>query len=492
MNRLKMSLIFSCLISAPYLFAIAKADTVDFTDWFLQDRTSSSLSPSNHTFNPSMEFQTRKLFLSEPISEKLATFLHQGMKGTLSLSPDKRSLIFTFENRYQNQFSDSVSEGNARKVALAIDEVFASGSSALNGVVSSLTALGSDPVTLGNALDQLQPALFRAATLIQENNVFSVRNALTKRMEVVVDLQHCFLRKGKEAEGKSELLCFSVKRPTHIWGTGIGDFLHQKNTSFYDSPQVGYYGNTGGFVGGVDYNFAKYFYAGALGAYTHSFLYWNKHRGQGDIDSGYAGLYLSAMSEPFYTNLAVVGGWNSYSAQRKIIFTGVHETAKNQHRGKQLASHLDAGFNIGVRGFTVSPFDSFDFIVQQEDPFKEKGAGEYNLSIHKSHANLLRNELGFNLASCTCFLSFKAALDMKFSWVREVRMSGKSLQSTFQGTDIPFVTIGYFPNRNLFSFGTNMTFVALKDKLSCTIYYNGVFAHNYADNGLGGQLSYGF
>ena len=298
-------------------------------------------------------------------------------------------------------------------------------------------------------------------------------------------------------EPACEVYCQTNKKPLHVWVNPLGDFLNQSNVDFFGSPQVGYSASTVGFVGGADYNFCQYFYIGALGAFTDSDLTWNSNHGRAEIDSQYVGLYFSAVGQLFYGNLSVIGAWTDYDGRRNIIFSGVQETAKNSHDGKQILSHLDAGLNFNFRGLTIRPFDAFDFIAQNEQSFVEQNAGVYNLSVGKSHANLLRNELGVNLAASRCFTrhcfkELKATFDTKLSWVREMRTTGHGFSTTFVAVDAPFASIGYFPSRNLFAVGASVSTVGYRDMLTCTLYYNGVFGSKYADNQFGGQINFGF
>jgi autotransporter-associated beta strand protein len=282
------------------------------------------------------------------------------------------------------------------------------------------------------------------------------------------------------------------KKPFTIWVGGLGDFIHQSNIKFFGSPQVGYRVNTGGLVVGADYFFCNHYYIGALGAYTQSDLKWNGPQGQGNIEGGYAGLYLSTIGQLFYGNLSLIGSWSDYHASRNILFPGVNATAKNLHQGKQIISHIDTGLNFDFMSATIRPFDSFDVIAQQENAFTETGAGIYDLSVSKNQEIMIRNEFGAHLTISRSINEIKASIDTKFSWVSEMRTSGKESATTFVVVDMPFTSIGYFPNRNLFSCGASFSVVALKDRVTYTAYYNGVFGANYSDNGFGGQLNFSF
>src|SRR5208282_1838458 len=62
-------------------------------------------------------------------------------------------------------------------------------------------------------------------------------------------------RQREAAEMPKKELC-------HIWLDGLGDFLNQKNNFFENSNEIGYRSNTGGVVGGIDFNFVDYLYVG--------------------------------------------------------------------------------------------------------------------------------------------------------------------------------------------------------------------------------------
>ena len=147
---------------------------------------------------------------------------------------------------------------------------------------------------------------------------------------------------------------------------------------------------------------------------------------------------------------------------------------------------------MGWGGFTIRPFDSFDYITQTENGYTEKGAADLDLSIKESNAIMLRNELGLNFAHCLCSKKSKWIISPKISWVREVRVKGATSTAKFVGTDVPFTVTGFFPNRSLVSPGLSLTGTTLNDRLSLEIYYNGEFDGNYSDHSFGSQVRVSF
>jgi outer membrane autotransporter protein len=295
-------------------------------------------------------------------------------------------------------------------VAIVLDELFAAGS--LSQIQASLASLSSS-AEIAQALNQMQPALFKSAAVVQENNAIEVRNALSNRFACLLTNQNCFPY-GSDEDKQSR--CQLKTLDLNVWLSGEGSFTNQSNIEFSNSPQVGYNNLGVGIVSGADYRFLDNLYLGVLGSYTHSHIKWKQDQGKGDIDTGYAGVYFSAIGSLFYGNVSCIGGWSQYDEKRNIVYPGVNVSAKNTHQGKQLISHLDVGCNLSLGKFTIRPFDSLDWIIQNEDAYAESGAGVYNLSTQKMHASMVRNELGLNFAACGCFTRTKLNFDTSLAW----------------------------------------------------------------------------
>jgi uncharacterized protein with beta-barrel porin domain len=140
---------------------------------------------------------------------------------------------------------------------------------------------------------------------------------------------------------------------------------------------------------------------------------------------------------------------------------------------------------------TLRPFDSLDWVVQHEDGYIETGSDTYDLAVRKSHTALVRNELGLIFSSVICRKYTRMTGDIKLGWVREIR-SGSKLTAEFAGTDVPFTVVGYFPDRNLLSYGASLTGEALEGRLTYSVYYDGEQGRRYSDQKFGVQCAVGF
>ncbi|MBM3208497.1 MAG: autotransporter outer membrane beta-barrel domain-containing protein, partial [Chlamydiae bacterium] len=306
------------------------------------------------------------------------------------------------------------------KMLIAMDNLLdrAADSPALYSKLAKLKLLSSFDV-LG-VIQGVQPSQLKALAMSQENNAVNVRNTLSIRFQRELDAMHC--ASSATPSGK----CDVKAKPVHVWATGFGDNMYQGQVSDYG---YGFQNNMGGFSAGVDYHFADVLYAGALGAYTSSDIDWLNGYGSGDITTGYAGVYMSAISKMYWGTIAVLGGWSDYSSDRNFFLQNNRLNFSNSHNGSQILSHADTGINLGFKGFTIRPFDSFDYISQTENSFHEKGNGTFNLEIDDQTSIMIRNELGINFAGCFCIKGMQWTVSPKISWVREVRVKGKTINA---------------------------------------------------------------
>ena len=401
--------------------------------------------------------------------------------GSIFLTP---TLVYTDEGIFltveRNSVANFTTSGNDNVLAVAetIDQAFKQSGEAGSalGCAAIVKMFFASEQDIPSILNTMQPALFKGLTLSQENNAVKVRGTLSHRMQTVQDGRPCQVQ----------------NKPYHVWVDGFGDILRQNSLFYAGSPQTGYQTKTAGVVTGIDRQFYKYFYVGALGAYTGSKTHWTKTQGKGNISTGYGGLYFSALGDMFYANASVIGGWSHFSSHRNILFPLETVTANSSHGGSQLLSHLDTGIQFSFGGFTLRPFDSFDYVAQSEGSFTEAGGGGLDLKVDKSNAILLRNELGLQLVYCLLAHQKTWTISPKLSWVREVRVKGSSYTASFVEEDIPFQVTGYFPDRSLFSPGLIVSGNFFDDLLSVNLYYEGEFGNKYNDHNFGGQVRFGF
>jgi len=366
-------------------------------------------------------------------------------------------------------------KGNSEQVALAIDMVLQSGNRELDEIAASLYVLSEQ--ALDTALNQMQPALYKAIVLAQENNLLQMNHALHVRMQHELDARRS---------------CALCERTWNLWTGSFGDNLHQGHTYFKESPQIGYQDNTAGAILGMDGHFAKVCYAGSFVGYTGSSLAFENKQGDASIHTGYGGIYFSALGRMFYVNSSLLWGWSAFRGERLISYPGIEEKAHQAHHGKQILAHIDTGINWNIHGWTIRPFDAVDYVASRASGFTETNAGDYDLIVNPSNSSLFRNELGLEFSYCLCVHEYRWMISPKVSWVREIRSSGTTYTATFVRTDVPFTVTGYLPTRNLLASGGVLTGTLGNDHVLWSLFYNGTFGASYSDHNYGGELQFRF
>lgn len=361
---------------------------------------------------------------------------------------------------------------NATQVQQALNAAAPSPGSDLAFVIGVIDGLSGS--VKNSALNQLQPSLFNAEALSQENNALSVTSALVLHMQEFYETD---CTRG----------CPEEKKIT-FWADLLGDVAKQESIQ----NQLGFRTATGGATLGVDYGCLNNFILGAALAYTHSDLEWKRSIGHSDIDSYYASLYTIKEGEIFYVNAALLGAFNQYSASRRIKFSDIQRHAKSHHSGGELASRVEGGMFIPYRGLDVRPFDSLEYIYLHEGSFSERGAKSLDLKIHAKTSMLLRNELGGSFASCISFNRWSFVPNLKLSWVREWRFHGRHTTAKFKDTESDFTATGMKPDRSLFAVGVGFTGLFLQERLRARLDYHGEFQTHYWDQNINIQASFAF
>ncbi len=371
---------------------------------------------------------------------------------------------------------------NATNVAAILDAISLSNISSWTPELDNLFYLSNGD--LNTAYNQMLPSLLKGFAIVQENAGIRVGDTISTRFQTLLDQLQC------SAIHK----CSTNKNPLYVWIDGFYSRLNQDSLIDDTNSQIGYHSKTGGGSIGIDYNFFDCTYIGIMGAGTSSNVHFEDGEANGNIYSGYLGVYGSIIGNGPYLNTSLLGGWNVYKAARNIKFPGVNQTAISKHDGTELLAHLDIGWNFSFKGYTLRPFESGDYILSQEDGFTEENAGILNLEVRPTNPQMYRNELGLSFAKCFNVSKRNTLIaDIKLSWVFEERFNGENTVASFIDTDgLTFTSSGYFPNRSLFSPGISFTGNFCEDRAFLTILYDSEISHDYFDGIFSAQLGVKF
>jgi outer membrane autotransporter protein len=311
--------------------------------------------------------------------------------------------------------------GNAGKIGAYLDRFIPAAYSDLENVYTALDYLNFadyGTVPLQNALNQMGPERYSSLGMLGQRNSLLFGDALLRRSQ---DLRQGWaggeLSGGTLGQGLGRLaqmayVCgFSdprlvsttlppapeARRGLGLWARGVGEFGNQASGSNF----TGFGYNTGGVVGGVDYQPRQDVVFGFGAGYLGSNLNWNNNGGQANVNNAKFGLYATYFTPRFFLDGVFTGGVNWTGASRRLVVTdllpgdlAINRTATSNSTGHDLALHLQGGVNLPVAGWELTPLARLSYFYQAQDAFAEQGADSLNLTVQGFSTQTLRTQLG--------------------------------------------------------------------------------------------------
>ena len=337
-------------------------------------------------------------------------------------------------------FGKHVHHHNPQQVLKYLQEIDFPLGSDIAAVAHSLTPLSENALT--HALDQMHPAIFGAFDLLNVNTSSLVSSFLNRHMADIC-CQH--------------LKTCSTDTDTSFWVEPFGYYYNQNRIG----EQVGFRAYTEGVATGINACVTDSLIVGFGGAYSYGHIDWKEHRGNGRVNSGYLGVNLDYVWEPFFFEVAAIGGANAYHAQRNIEFFMFDRHARHHHRGFDFTAHLGGGGDIRFGAFYLKPYTNIDYLYLYQKQFTERGAGDLNLKVHGRHANMLRSEIGLSFTRSFKFGEQGCWMPTIFiSGINECYLRKRHYHSRFQNQTLQFLVRTFSKPIYLVSPGIDFTFTS--------------------------------
>ena len=317
------------------------------------------------------------------------------------------------------------SNANTKAVGDNIDALNAAGvlSPDLTSVFNSF--IGQSFATINNALDQMHPAPYSAFTELQ-----------TEVGGQLISLFH-----------RMPYLPCACSNPNRLWIEPFANSLTLKEHGM----QIGSQSNSGGIAMGYDREATDNLVLGIGGAWNRSKLEWYEHRGHGEVDGFYAGLYGDYLIGQFYIGGSFLAGMDFYNTSRHLEFVTTDRHATASYSALDIMAQISTAYLFGSPLAFFYPYANFDFLYLRTHQFNESGAGGLNLNVHQRSDSTLRTEMGLALqvqdinAAETFCISPKVSL----GWVNMCPLDRPMYKSTFEGEPIPFSVRGWDETWNL-------------------------------------------
>ena len=179
----------------------------------------------------------------------------------------------------------------------------------------------------------------------------------------------------------------------NLWVQPYGQLTSQ-NGNQNGNPSVRT--QTGGFALGVDYAITPSVLVGVLGGSSKTPFTWGSNRGNGQMSSGFGGLYAAWKdTSGFYIDGQTIFGGNHFTTNRTISFSNINRVATATHNAFQFTGNLELGYIAPVYDwFTCQPFILGDYLAMREAAYTETGAQSLNMSVNTRTSQFFQGEIG--------------------------------------------------------------------------------------------------
>lgn len=232
-----------------------------------------------------------------------------------------------------------------------------------------------------------------------------------------------------------------------VWARGVGEFGNQSSSG----DRTGFVYNTGGVVGGVDWQPRQDVILGFGAAYLGTGLTWDQSGGNGDVSYAKFGLYGSYFTPRWFVDGVFSGGVNWAAAQRNIVMSsdtplipGVSRIASSSQTGHDLALHLRSGVNLPLGNWYLTPMAGLAYFTLHQAPFTETGADSLNLSVQANEAQTLRSTLAARLArTFTAPNGGRITPEVQVGWAHDFALDNRVINASLIELGGAFATNGF-------------------------------------------------
>ncbi len=423
---------------------------------------------------------TRYTVINSPTTGTFAQVNQNGpMGGSLIIDVAYSSVVLTIRNN--PIFNPAVITSSvARAVANCITSALPLTDLDFAAVVENIGRLSNTQIN--RALIDLSPVNFGALDWINERNNNYLADILSERL-----FELCCSPRD----------CCSCDCNRTVWIDVFGNLMnnskHYNNLSPFDANAVGV-------VTGLDYCFNS-FTLGAAFAYTHTWLNWKHHHGNGDINSYYGALYGNYEGCWLNADISFIGGGSDHHLKRRIdiqgadVVTGapvvIDRSAKSHPWGYFFTGHLGLRTDWEWCCTTFEPFGLIDYNYFQRQSFKEHGANSLNLRVKQHTQNMLRGEAGLRayrtwVCECSCFAPY-----IGLSWVGEFPLGHSKQKASFTGQSCVIDVTSYHSSVQLVSPQAGIKWTQ-NSGLSFSLGYKGLYNNKTSINEVEGRLEWVF
>jgi outer membrane autotransporter protein len=384
-------------------------------------------------------------------------------------------------------YKPTVGGGNAGRVAAYLDQFIPRPFSDLENVYTLLDYLnyaGYGPGPLKAAMQQISPERYDALSTLglRANLLFGdalMQRNQTLRLGLAGGSGEAAAAALPEGLGRLARLAYScsfsdprmvspgmlpsqvMTRGIGIWARGVGEFGNQGSYG----ERTGFVYNTGGVVGGVDWQPRQDVIVGFGATYLGSALNWDQSGGNADVNYAKFGLYGSYFNPRWFVDGVFSGGLNWASTQRNInilsdtpLIPGVSRIATSSQTGHDLTVQCRGGVNFPLWNWSLTPMAGLAYFYLHQNAFEEQGADSLNLNLRANEAQTLRSTLGARLArTFTAPSGNKITPEASLGWAHDFTLDNRVINASLAELGGSFATNGFTGDTNSLLAGAGIT-----------------------------------
>ena len=253
-----------------------------------------------------------------------------------------------------------------------------------------------------------------------------------------------------------------LQRGIGFWARGLGEFGDLSSSG----DRTGFVYQTGGFVGGVDWQPRGDVVLGVGAAYLGTGMDWRQNGGNANTKYAKFGLYGSYFTPRFFIDGVLSGGINWTVAQRQITilsddnayFPSLYRNAFSNQSGHDLAVHWRSGVNLSLGNWYLTPVAGLAYFSLHQNSFEEQGAGGLNLNVNANQAQTLRSTLGARLArTSTAPSGGKITPELTIGWAHNFTLGRRVINASLAELGGSFATNGDNADANTLLAGAGVT-----------------------------------
>lgn len=274
-----------------------------------------------------------------------------------------------------------------------------------------------------------------------------------------------------------------------LWGGALGSWSSRAS----GGGRLGWRQDLGGLAGGLDGKITDWLSLGlGLGA-TQSRLDWGQSYLSGGLKGLHTGLYAGAEAGGLYGQAALTYSQYQANGRRDIELPSASVgQATSDFRSWVGQARLSGGYEWRWLGWLTGPIAGLRYAHNQQDGFREGGAGACSLGIEDADQDSLTSHLGWQASTKLNLGGLEIMPRLSLEWQHEYANGEPEIMARFPGYEsAPFRVSGQAPVADLAVLRAGLN-ARVRDRLTAFVEYGASYGGGYTANAIEAGLQFQF